>query len=393
MTSRERMLAALSCEEPDHVPCCFMIFTALQDATADQYEFLRGQIDLGLDATVQLHARLPKPSWEWYEHRDLIGLPVRYSPEVRVQESRTILPSGNTLLRKEYATPAGTISIEIETSDDWPYAHHVPFLDDFLIPRARKRLIAEPADLEALVYLLQPPAMDDLELFREDAARAHAFAQEHGLAVTGGWGVGGDMAFWLCGIQEFLLMTVDRPDFAAAVLARIAEWNRARMSQMLAAGVDLYIRRAWYESTDFWSPALFERFLLPSLRDEVKLAHEAGAKFGYIMTTGALPLLDLILDAGVDVLIGVDPLQDKGGDLAEMKRRTAGRMALWGGVNGFLTVELGDEKEVRQAVREAMDVLAPGGGFVLSPVDNVTADTPTAWRNVDVLIDEWRRLR
>ncbi len=211
--------------------------------------------------------------------------------------------------------------------------------------------------------------------------------------MTGGLGVAGDMAFWLCGIQEFLLMAVDQPDFAAAVLGMIAEWNRTRMSQMLAAGVDLYIRRAWYESTDFWSPALFERFLLPSLREEAQFAHEAGAKLGYIMTTGAMPLLDLIMDAGVDVLIGVDPIQGKGTDMPEMKRRTAGHMALWGGVNGFLTVELGEEEEVRQAVRTSMDALAPGGGFLLSPVDNVTADTPTAWRNVDVLIDEWRRLR
>ena len=184
----------------------------------------------------------------------------------------------------------------------------------------------------------------------------------------------------------------DKP-FLRRYVDLVSRWDRRLAEIAIDAGVHHLVRRGWYESTDFWSPALFERFLLPSLRDEVKLAHEAGAKFGYIMTTGALPLLDLILDAGVDVLIGVAPLQDKGGDLAEMKRRTAGRMALWGGVNGFLTVELGDEEEVRQAVREAMDVLAPDGGFVLSPVDNVTADTPTAWRNVDVLIDEWQRLR
>jgi len=29
MTSRERMLAALECGQPDHVPACFMIFAAL----------------------------------------------------------------------------------------------------------------------------------------------------------------------------------------------------------------------------------------------------------------------------------------------------------------------------------------------------------------------------
>lgn len=46
--------------------------------------------------------------------------------------------------------------------------------------------------------------------------------------------------------------------------------------------------------------------------------------------------------------------------------------------------------EVRAAVQEAMTVLASGGGFILSPVDNVREDTPTARENVAVLINEWR---
>jgi hypothetical protein len=39
-----------------------------------------------------------------------------------------------------------------------------------------------------------------------------------------------------------------------------------------------------------------------------------------------------------------------------------------------------------------VQVLAPGGGFVLSPVDNVREYTPTAQTNVAALIDEWQQL-
>jgi len=87
-------------------------------------------------------------------------------------------------------------------------------------------------------------------------------------------------------------------------------------------------------------------------------------------------------------LIGVDPMQ---WDLAETKRRLQGNVALWGGVNGHLTIEHGTVEEVRAAVCQAMEILAPGGGFILSPVDNVREDTPRACENVRVLIDEWRR--
>jgi hypothetical protein len=39
-----------------------------------------------------------------------------------------------------------------------------------------------------------------------------------------------------------------------------------------------------------------------------------------------------------------------------------------------------------------MGMLAPGGGFILSPVDNVREYSPATQRNVNSLIDEWKDL-
>jgi uroporphyrinogen-III decarboxylase len=391
MSSRERMLAALSCAEPDHTPCCFMIFAALSAQSHDHFDYVKRQLGMGLDAVVELHTRQSEDPYVTREHRDLPGLPVRYHPEVEVKEGRVDDVSGRGALRKEYHTPAGTLFTVVELSDDWRYSDHVPFLDDYLIPRARKHLVTEPADLEPLKYLFQPPTAEDVAAFRQWARAARAFAGDLGLAVTAGWGSVGDTACWLCGIEELMYLTADQPGFVRELLGLIAQWNARRMEVMLEVGVDLFIRRGWYESTEFWSPKLYDEFLLPSLKADAEATHQAGAKFGYIMTSGSAPLLDMIMDAGVDVLIGVDPVQGRGTELAEIKRRTVGRMALWGGVNGFLTVEQGEEQEVREAVRQALSVLAPAGGFILSPVDNVTADTPTTWRNVAALIDEWQK--
>jgi hypothetical protein len=61
-------------------------------------------------------------------------------------------------------------------------------------------------------------------------------------------------------------------------------------------------------------------------------------------------------------------------------------------VNGHLTVEQGSGKQVRAEVRKAMDILAPGGGFILSPVDNVRDNTSRAQENVSALINEWQWL-
>jgi hypothetical protein len=37
--------------------------------------------------------------------------------------------------------------------------------------------------------------------------------------------------------------------------------------------------------------------------------------------------------------------------------------------------------------------LGPGGGFILSPVDNVREDTERAWANTRTFIDTWKEYR
>jgi len=78
----------------------------------------------------------------------------------------------------------------------------------------------------------------------------------------------------------------------------------------------------------------------------------------------------------------------------EVKRRfrEKGR-CLWGGVSGAITVELGTEDETEVAVKDALFTLGEGGGFILSPVDNVRENTQNAWRNTYRFIEAWKRYR
>jgi len=155
-------------------------------------------------------------------------------------------------------------------------------------------------------------------------------------------------------------------------------------------GVDMVVQRGWYSSIEFWSPTLFGRFVLPRLRDLSALVHQAGARLAYTMTMGALPLAPQLIDAGVDLLYYVDPIQDKT-DLSQVKRVIAGRMAVAGGVNSGVTLCRGSANEIRQAVHTAVETLASGGGFILAPVDALFPDTP--WTSVDALIRAWREVR
>ncbi len=386
LASRERMLIALNNQRPDYVPCCFMMFRALWQQCRDQVEFIQRQLDMGLDVRVEL----PE-------------LPIRLQPDVQVEQWKEIpLGGGPALLHKRYITPAGELATVVEQTEDWPYGDCVPLFDDYLIPRSRKFLVESEQDLESVKFLFSEPTADDISAFRQQARQLKKLASDHGLLVAGGWNnlnemdagmMGIDAVMWLCGMQEALLLALDNPEMMAQLIQIIAEWNYKRMEIVLDEGVDLIIRRAWYESTELWSPALYRKFIAPILGKEVQLAHQAQTKLGYIMTSGVMPILDDIVQAGVDVLIGVDPLQGKGTDLGILKQKTSGKICLWGGVNGGLTIEGGSQQDVKEAVEQAITILGPGGGYILSPVDNVTNITDHTWNNVHTMITTWQAAR
>jgi hypothetical protein len=140
-----------------------------------------------------------------------------------------------------------------------------------------------------LRYMLTPPTQADIENYRKDVERAKAFSDQHGVLLVGGWGIGMDMANWLVGMQPLMLLTMDDPQFVIDLLELIHQWNKSRMEVVLSGPVDLYIRRAWYEGCDFVVPNFFRKAIMPRLKAEVDLAHEYGAKFGYICSSGTKP--------------------------------------------------------------------------------------------------------
>lgn len=392
-SSRERMLAAVNCQSTDYVPCEFMIFTGLRARCADSFELVERELEMGLDARVNIS-----------------DLAIGFDPEVSTKQWKENVPGERwPLLHKEYRTPAGKLQMVVRQTEDWPYGDSVPLFEDYLAARSKKYLVSSPADLPALRYLFVEPSGEVIEEFRVRSSRAKAFAQERDLLLCGGWFgfdkpdineighdgmcMGIDALMWLCGPQAPLLWAYDDPGFLEELISIIALWNRRRLEITLDAEVDMVIERAWYEGTDFWSPALYSHFIAPVLQADVNLAHQAGTKFGYIITSGMMGIMDDLLEIHPDAIVGVDPVQGKGTTLESAQQKVNGRLCLWGGVNSFLTLERGSTQEVRIAVEEAIAILGKSGGFVLSPVDNVRELTPAIEDNLKTFIDTWKANR
>lgn len=389
LDSRQRLLRAIAHQDVDYIPCSFMSFSILRNKhKQDRFTATKAELEMGLDPTLFI----PTASrWQRRDHPDLRGLPVRFHPGVKTRTWR----EGDSLtgrLFKEYETPAGKLSTSVRLSDDWPHGEFIPFIDDYQIPRADKPLVTSPKDLEALQYLLIPPLQADVQAFGAEASMARSFVDENRVLLAGGWGVGMDMANWLCGMENLMILMLEQPQFVSQILEMIHQWNMRRMEIVLSAGIDLYIRRAWYEGCDFVIPRFYQREALPRLKAEVALVHERGVKFGYICSSGTKPMLDFYNEAGIDVLIGIDPIQGTYTDMPLMKEKIGERVCLWGGVSAAVTVERGSEAEIRSAVRQALETLGPKG-MILSPVDNFTVDEPGTWNNIDIFINEWKSQR
>jgi hypothetical protein len=323
-------------------------------------------------------------------HPDLRGLPVHLHPDVKTEHWIT-KSNGRSVLNKKYTSPDGTLETAVNLSDDWPHGNVIPFIDDYQVPRALKPLVTCSKDLEILrKYFLLPPSEKDIREFKNEYKESVEFINHQDALLTGGWGVGMDMAFWLCGMQELMFKVLNDAGFVRELLRIIHEWNKSRMITVLSEGVDLYLRRSWYEGCDFVTPEFLEDTILPLLKSEAGLVHQHGAKFGYICSSGHIPMLDAYLESGIDVLVGLDPVQGTHTDMSFIKKKIGHRICLWGGVSGAITVERGSEKEIREAVRSAVETLGRKG-FILSPVDNITIDDPRTWENVRIFIDEWQK--
>ena len=156
LTSRERVLRALHHQPLDYIPCSFMSFTALRRRCQENlYELVKAERAMGLDSFLFIPtlARPQRP-----DHPELRGLPVWFHPSVETQEWRAHAQGEHAILHKEYSTPAGKLQTRVRLSDDWPHGDHIPFVDDYQVPRAIKPLLTGAAgELEALQYLLMPP--------------------------------------------------------------------------------------------------------------------------------------------------------------------------------------------------------------------------------------------
>jgi uroporphyrinogen decarboxylase len=185
---------------------------------------------------------------------------------------------------------------------------------------------------------------------------------------------------YLRGIEQAFIDFALHQDLVAYCMARMCDlqWERARrVFEAAGGGIQLAcIAHDLGSQLDLLcDPVTVRRLFIPGIRRLAELAHQHGA-FVFLHSDGAIrrAIPDLI-GAGVDVL---NPIQWRcaGMDRRELKREFGSDLIFHGAMDNQDTLVYGSVAEVRAEVRENMDILGAGGGYILAPCHCIQPVSP-----------------
>ena len=223
------------------------------------------------------------------------------------------------------------------------------------------------ADAEAYAW----PDPDTVDVSNVERA-AHLVPEGLGIIT----GVGGvfTRTWMIMGYEHFCFSLADDPEFVAHVAARVGKIQCAvlrRLVRMPGVHAVWYGDDLAYTEGLMVSPKVLRAYFFPWIEELAAIARDAGMPFIMHSDGNLVAVLDDLIALGVQAL---HPIEPKAMDIYDLKRRYAGKVALFGNVDmGYTLVEgRGRPQDVRAEVRRQIRALAPGGGYGLSTGSGIT---------------------
>lgn len=376
MTVKERLMAAIRCQDVDYTPMEIHFWPE------PAHEKVTWKSERERLETYR--------KWGW-DTRINIGTPVTPDKKVKTSlEYRTV--DGVTVLKQMWDTPAGRLEEQLKVTGDWPQAlnrkTNQDFFSDFRTARYIEYPFKELKDLDTLEYLFPLTNDLDVDTIVKDFREKKQLSEEFQVPLLVYLDAGMDWLLWLFSAEEAVMRMVETPEFVDKLISRINAAKLKRLEVLLELGVDGVIRRGWYETTDFWSPAIFREHIKPAVESLTETVHQAGVPLIYLMNTGIMPLLPELSGMSFDCLLGPEP-EMAGHDLTAIHRMLPGK-SIWGGISGPNHLGAGTPENTEKAVQRAFEIIGRKG-LILSP--GVGYRPYWSWENMDACEKAWKRYR
>jgi len=169
----------------------------------------------------------------------------------------------------------------------------------------------------------------------------------------------------LAGMENLMLKMFDDPGFVHDMAKIILEYNLKMINMLVEAGMDVLIVEDDIADKNFplIAPEQFNEFVNPYNRKLVEAAHNSGLKVIRHSDGNLWPIMDTLLDTGYDGLNPLEPQADMG--LKKVKEYCGDRLCLLGNIDCIDLLPDGTVDEVKSAVRQAIDDAAEGGGLII----------------------------
>jgi hypothetical protein len=341
MSSRERVLTALRCEVPDRVPFLEAwvgerIGLALLGRTLLEGTPKREQKDGDLRAdSMPVHTE-PVDAGPVYT-----GTRPTHSPTYEPIELVQALQLDGI---------GASLSLQGVRQDE--SGHYVV---------AGQRVRAR-ADL-ARVQLPDPDDPALYEPFRSFIAQY----RDTGLALFCRVSPGASALIFGLGLERFALALYDDRPLIEDLLSLYSDWTARAMRNLCALDFDFI----WsgediaHKTGPFVSPRMFRELFVPNYR---RVAEGITKPWIWHSDGNLLPILDDLVDLGLNA---IHPVEPKVMDLAELKRRYGRRLCFCGRIE-VETLSQGTPQQIERLVREAIQIAAPGGGYIAGSSNSIT---------------------
>jgi len=225
--------------------------------------------------------------------------------------------------------------------------------------------IHAPADLDR--YHGPDPDADHRLASLEEAVRR--FKGERAIVFLGHDAF--EFSHYLYGMDNLLMAYVTEPELAHRLGRVVTDYKRRVFERAAELGADVLLTGDDYANrkAPIMSPDHFRQLCLPYLKEMVETAHRCGKPFIKHTDGNLWPILDDIVDAGIDALDPIEPIA--GMDIGEVKARYGDRIAVCGNVDCGELLSRGSVEEVVEAVKETIAKASPGGGHILASSNSI----------------------
>ena len=406
MNSRERVLSALNHQQPDRVPLD-VGSSAVTGVQASSVYLLRQTLALDPPGTpvkvVEPYQVLGEIQPDLMEALgvDVVGLPgprnlfgfvnEGWKPWKLFDGTPVLVPEAfNTI-----PEPNGDILMYPEGDRSVPPSGRMPAGGYYFDTIVRQPPLDEAAlDPEDNLEEFGPISAADLAYFEREARRLYQQTDKAIMANFGGTAFG-DIALvpapWLKhprgirDVAEWYMSTVSRREYVYRVFERqceIALENLEKIHQVVGdrvAAVFVTGTDFGAQNGPFISPKAYRQLFQPFHKQVNAWIHTHTAWKSFIHSCGSVAaLIPDFIDSGFDIL---NPVQTSaaGMDPRFLKSSFGDRLAFWGGgVDTQKTMPFGTPAEIREQVRERMEIFGAGGGFICNSIHNIQARVPAA---------------